>query len=285
MHDNWLNQAIEEIFNPIVGRSLTNRPTLKRLNITPTQFAQTNQINPYSKIFAYNDVNLQTLLNLVSNLSDFTKKSNRGSRTLLQLSGEASGITILSHSVEPPTLPTSHNKEASADVPIARTDQQYATDIHFLTNKIVGNQALAVPAPEACLEVLALVRTVNYTAANEPFPAETFDPSKHVFPPVLYFQPYDRSARTLNYTVTLGIKIECAELDGVTIPTPNHWDSLIDNNSRFRSGSIPVSQIFSSIPDPANPICISLRILHDEQHDPLGLSIIDMTRNTYQDFW
>lgn len=73
MHDNWLNQAIQEIFNPIVGRSLTNRPTLKRLNITPTHFAQANQINPYSMVFAYNEVNLQTLLNLVGNLSDFTK--------------------------------------------------------------------------------------------------------------------------------------------------------------------------------------------------------------------
>lgn len=148
MHDNWLNQAIEEIFNPIVGRSLTNRPTLKRLNIIPTTNAQANQINPYSLSFAYNDVNLQTLLNLASNLSDFTKKSNRGSH-----------------------------------------------------------------------------------------------------------------------------------IDGVTIPVPNQWDSLLDNNSRFRSGSIPVNQIYPPIPNQALPICISARVPHDEKHDPIGIAIVDMTRN------
>lgn len=278
-HDNWLNQAIEEIFNPIVGRSLTNRPTLKRLTLTPTIHAQNNQINPYSLIFAYNDTNLQTILNLINNLSDFTQKSNRGKRTLLQLSGEAAGITILSHSVEPPTLPTWHQLSNSAAPTDNRNDTQYAADINFLRPKVIGDGNLTVPTAEQCLEVLSLVRTANCTAANETFKTEIFDAHKHVTPPVLYFQPYDRSSSTLNYTVTLGIKIESAEFDGVAIPIPNQWDSLIDNNSRFRSGSIPCSQVYPSIPDAAIPIRINARVLHNERQDPLGLAIVDMTRN------
>lgn len=279
IHANWLNQAIEEIFNPIVGRALTNRPTLKKLNITSTFFNQANQINPYVLGLAYNEVNLQTLLNLIDNLSDFTYKQNKGTKTLLQLSGEAAGITIMSHSIEPPTLPTWHRFGTSEVIPDSRTDTQYAQDIRFMEDKVLGAGALNVPTEEQCNSALTLVRNLDCTAQNEPFPAETFDASRNVYPPVLYFQPYDRSASTLNYTVTLGIKIELAEFDAVVVPVPNSWDSLIDNNSRYRQGSIPVTQLYSAIPDPATPIIISRRFLHDNDHDPIGLAIVDMTRN------
>lgn len=278
-HDNWLNTAIEEIFNPIVGRALTNRPTLKKLTLTPTNYNQADQINPYSLSFAYNDLNLQTILNFIDSLSDFTKVSNRGTKTVLQLSGEAAGITILSHSVEPPTLPTWHALANSVQATIARTDAQYANDISFMMEKQLGDGDLAVPTEEQCLPVLALVREQDCTLVNEPFPAEVFNPSRNVQPPVMYFQPYDRSSSTLNYVVVLGLKIESAEFDGVTIPTPNQWDSLFDNNSRFRQGSVPVSQLYPAIPDAAHPIILTARFLHPEDNDPKGLAITDMTRN------
>lgn len=278
-HDNWLNTAVEEIFNPIVGRALTNRPTLKKLTVTPTAYNQADQINPYSYALAYSETNLQTLMHFIDNLSDFTKAAKRGTKTVLQLSAESSGITLLSHSLEPPTLPTWHAFDHGQVNPVHRTDAQYAEDIHFMRPKILGEGELAVPTPDECLPILALVMTADCTANNDPFPADTFDSNRNVRPPVHYFQPYDRSSSTLNYTVILGIKIESAELDAVAIPTPNQWDSLIDNNSRYRQGSVPVSQLYSTIPSQAHPIIISRRILHPDYEDPIGLAIVDMSRN------
>lgn len=142
--------------------------------------------------------------------------------------------------------------------------------------KTVANENLPVPTAAQCIATLALVQTTDCTIGNNPIPTATFDPHFNVYPPAPYFQPYDRSSSTLNYTVTLGIKIETGELDGVSIP--NVRDSLFDNKSRFRSGAIPVSQIYDCTFSSANPLILSDRVLHYEAQDPRGLAIVDSTR-------
>lgn len=161
---------------------------------------------------------------------------------------------------------------------IQRTDTQYAQDVYFMRPKTLANENLPVPTAAQCLPVLALAQATECTVDNNPIPTALFDPHFNVYPLALYFQPYDRSSSTLNYTVTLGIKIETGELDGVSLPTPNIRDSLFDNNSRFRSGSIPVSQIYDCYFTAANPLILSDRILHYEANDPRGLAIVDSTR-------
>lgn len=140
------------------------------------------------------------------------------------------------------------------------------------------NKALPVPTAAQCVTILALVQATPCTLQNNPIATATFDPRFNVYPPAMYFQPYDRSRSTLNYTVTLGIKIETGELDGVSIPVPNVRDSLYDNNSRYRSGAIPVSQIYDCTFSRAHPLILSERILHYEADDPRGLAIVDSTR-------
>lgn len=55
-----------------------------------------------------NGDNLAPLSAMMNNISKFLENAKLGSKTLLQISGDASGITCLSHSLEPPTLPTWH---------------------------------------------------------------------------------------------------------------------------------------------------------------------------------
>lgn len=249
MHVNWLNQAVEEIFNPVVGRALTNRPSLARIRTTPVVYAEVPAVNPYALLFGYSDDNTMPLTAMLENLSDFHRTSNSGKKTLLQLSGESTGITILSHSLEPPTLPTWHRLPACAGhAPNNRTHQQFADDINFMQTKAIGQAQLPIPNAGQCLAVLALVEREDCTAANDPFPALRFSNPENVYPPVLFFQPYNKSLSTLNYTVILGFKIESAEIDGVTLPVPNVRDSLIDNNSRYRQGSLPVSVVYPLYP-------------------------------------
>lgn len=278
-NNNWLNQAIEELFNPIIGRAITNRPSLARIRVQPLAFPDAQLVNPYVLSFNYSDTNVLAMIALIENISDFFKSSKLATKTLLQIGGEAAGITILSHSVEPPTLPTWHNLPASLTQPQTfRSDIQFAHDTHFMEQKIIGDADLHHPTAAQCNPLLALVVASNCTPDNETFPADTFQ-QQYTYPPVMYFQPYDRATSTLNYTITLGIKIESGELDGVTIPTPNVFDSLIDTNSRYLQGSIPVRQCYNCYFTENFPLVLSRRIPHDQMHDPKGLAIVDMTRN------
>lgn len=106
IHPNWINMAIEELFNPVVGRALTNRPSLAKIRVQPVNLGAIENCNPYSALFNMNADNLAALSAMVDNISKFTENAKLGSKTLLQISGDASGITCLSHSLEPPTLPT-----------------------------------------------------------------------------------------------------------------------------------------------------------------------------------
>lgn len=283
-HSNWINQAIEEIFNPVVGRALTNRPSLARIRINAPVIAQVEQVNPYAVLMGYSDANAPALSAMLSNISNYIKTANLGNKTLLQISGESSGITILSHSIEPPTLPTWHRLANAAADPTPRTDEQYAADIHFMRPKVIGNQNLPVPTAAQCLPVLALAQNSNCTADNEPCPADEFDPRYNVYPPVCFFQPFDRSPSVLNYTVILGLKIESAEIDAVAIPTINVRDSTIDNNSRYRQGSLPIGDTYMATFNEAHPLILTERVLHNDAEDPCGLAIFDMTRNVLPRF-
>lgn len=95
----------------------------------------------------------------------------------------------------------------------------------------------------------------------------------------MFFQPYDRAPSTINYTIALGLKIESGELDGVTVPTPNVINSLIDTNSHFLQGSKSARQCYNCYYTQADPLILTRRIQHDQLHDPKGLAFTDMTRN------
>lgn len=182
IHPNWINMAVEELFNPVVGRALTNRPSLAKIRVQPANLGAIAQCNPYSALFNMTGDNLAALSAMVDNISKFNEHAKLGSKTLLQLSGDASGITCLSHSLEAPTLPTWHKLPyASAhDDLVQRTDTEYAQDVYFMRPKTLANENLTVPTAAQCLPVLALVQATECTDANNPIPTASFDPHFNV---------------------------------------------------------------------------------------------------------
>lgn len=90
--------------------------------------------------------NLAPLSAMMDKISKFIESAKLCSKALLHIRGDASGISCLSHSLEPPTLPTWY---------------KMPTATH--------------PRP-------ALVQNVECTAANNPFPADEFDAHFNVYP-------------------------------------------------------------------------------------------------------
>lgn len=90
--------------------------------------------------------NLDDLSAMMDNISKFIESAKLGSKALLHIRGDASGISCLSQSLEPPTLPTWHKM------------------------------------PTTTHPRLALVQNVEWMAANNPFPADEFDAHFNVYP-------------------------------------------------------------------------------------------------------
>lgn len=58
-------------------------------------------------------------------------------------------------------------------------------------------------------------------------------PKIKLAPDVLWFQPFSRATGEFNHALVLGLKIELADIDAVSIPIPNPSLSLINRNSEY----------------------------------------------------
>lgn len=52
----------------------------------------------------------------------------------------------------------------------------------------------------------------------------------------------------INHSLTLGLKIECAEIDGVSIPIPKPFLTLVNQNSEYFQGTLPTTQLQATFP-------------------------------------
>lgn len=102
--------------------------------------------------------------------------------------------------------------------------------------------------PEGIPPDIYLVSNDAYDPSRPPFHYEIFNRHRHIYPDVFWFQPYSKNPSAINHTLTLGLLIESGDLDGVTIPIPNIWMSLTENNSMYFQGLIPSSYTRRYIP-------------------------------------
>jgi len=283
VHPNWLNTAFEAIFNPVIGRALARRPTFARIILEPYVENVALDFNPYIYALSATADNIGFITPFVGGISDVIKDVEPSSSTLGANIAKMSGITIMSHSIEPVTLPTWTPREIpDGDQPIDTVvnDRQYAQTHNYLVEPEDFDQRIPYPQDPATIRLgLYLVRDRPYDPRRSPLNYVLFDPRSHVRPDVLYFQPYDLAPSSLAFTVALGIKIEVAEIDGLTIPTENPNASLIENNSQIRQASLPVSRIRPILFDQDTAERIVDRVILDYVYQSIGLAFRNMARN------
>lgn len=96
IHSNWINKAVEELFDPVVGRTLTNRPSLAKIRVAAANLGPVLNCNPYSAIFNMTGDSLAPISAMMDNIYKFIESSKLGSKALLHICGDASGISCLS---------------------------------------------------------------------------------------------------------------------------------------------------------------------------------------------
>jgi hypothetical protein len=281
-HDNWVNQDFESFFNPLTGRTHTQRPTLSKLALTRPAYNSFEEFKTYEFFLLADEDNVHIMSNFVGSLSAVFQNVDPKAQKLGTIQASVSGSLMFNHSIEPPTLPTWTGIKPSKHSGNEISDRKFASNHSYL----VDSKAFtgAIPWVNNAVNFLQHLyrledkKSVQHTRSNK---RVIFDPALHVLPYVLYSQPYDVSPSSIALTIVAGIKIELAEVDGITIPVEHPESSLDDNNSQFHQSGIPLSQV-RPILDSADPNVNSIRILRrrleDRNRQARAIALRDMSR-------
>jgi hypothetical protein len=255
-HRNFVNQDFLSFFNPIVGRALAQRPTFARMSFNREDLSSSPNETIYHCLLLASDENLTLSNTVVTAISSYVQSDLKSPPQLGSVIATLSGTLLLSHSIEPPTVPTwtaatYTQNEAPDDV----SDKKFVEDHKFLLDPKAGSELELYPTDSETISTPQYhVRDTKFDAAKLAVKYVHFDGKLSIIPPVLYFQPYDVSPSSLGLTIAAGIKIETSEIAGFMVPIEMPETSLSDNNSLTEISAIAANSIhplFTS-PTPAN---------------------------------
>lgn len=250
-HDNWIRSSLEETLMPLFGYCLSERPTLIEIPIRPATFPQMNEINPYIYTLLGGVNNLSNIEQFVQSINRFYSEKDPSLPTLGSFYNKVSGMVPLTHSLEGPTLPTWHSFRTTnliCNRPKLLTDQLFVKLTLFCDGRESYSDTLQVPDTSLITKPLYQVEKKKFSPSKSPIHYQSFSKSTHVHQDVLWFQPYTRGTGMINHSLTLGLKIESAEIDGVSLPIPNPSLTLVNQNYEFFQGTLPLSTIQATFP-------------------------------------
>lgn len=75
----------------------------------------------------------------------------------------------------------------------------------------------------------------------------------------------------------LGLLIESRDIDAVSIPIPNIWMSLTENNFMYLQGTLPIENVLKFRPNSElnNRFRLCSRELNADEDQPIGMSFRD----------
>lgn len=83
IHPNWINMADEELFNPVVGRALSKRPSLAKIRVAAANLGPVLNCNPYATMFNMTGDNVAPLSAMMDNIPKFIVSAKIGSKALV----------------------------------------------------------------------------------------------------------------------------------------------------------------------------------------------------------
>lgn len=108
IHRNWLNLALEAFVNPVLSRSLLQRPTFARTLLEIQAFADIQNVIGYNYLFGYPEINTDILTAFLLDVGRFHSEELKVSQTLGSILKDGTGVTILTHSIDTLPIPTWH---------------------------------------------------------------------------------------------------------------------------------------------------------------------------------
>lgn len=242
IRNNWLNRALEGFINPVISRALLQRPTFAKTPCVLYTADQPQLVNGYQYLLEDPIGNEFILHAMLTDIERFLFDSTLNLPLLGTLLSKTSGLTIATHAIESPNLPTWHGlptinipaKEENIKFEL-QSDVAYATAIKFMNGAPSFTKTLKYSS-EDVEERLYLVEDEKFNPNTNPLTYLTFSKKNYQATPVLWFQPYDKSSQSIELSIPLGYRIVNSEIDGITIPVPNPSHDTTLNNPFYRQG-------------------------------------------------
>lgn len=276
-YENWFQSACISIFNPVVLRSLSQRPTFQRVSYTPHTTAPMN-INPYELNLNSSVDNVPLTVSFLESLSDLVKHDLSASFQLGGIFSTISGINIVTHAYSDVSLPTWHYKSLGSHT-VPKSAKEFASAISFMTLNIIDSKTkVSYPSDDSTItKFLYLVRNQDRNPKSDPDRIVRFSPRDHIYSPWRLFDPFDYLPSKFAFPIVCGLLIESNSLDGFSIPHPNLRSSLREDNSQILQSAVPLYGIRKATSHFADPT-VRRTITRDDKQK-VSLSFYDMARN------
>jgi len=276
-YENWFQSACIGIFNPVVLRSLSQRPTFQRLSYTAHD-THSDNMNPYTFFLNADSPNVSQTIQFLESFSDLAKSDLSATFQLGGIFPNVSGINIVTHAYSDYSLPTWHLQSLGKhDTP--KSPKEFATAIKFMTADFKDNKtALPYPADDTVInKMLYLISPSKYEWKKDPDLIVKFDPRIHVFNPWRLFDPYDYLPSKFAFPIVCGLLIETLSIDGFSVPHPNLRSSLREDNSQLLQSAVSLDDIRKATSHATHPV-IQRTVTRDDKQK-VSISLYDMARN------
>lgn len=253
---NWLYQAVNTLFSPVTGKSLTRRTNIEHVPAFPI-FMSSDQTthnsrqtsNMYIMFLNASSNNVKSTQKFISEFSNISKSIYGATFQLGAIPDDLAGVSIMTHGYSTFALPTWHTtpvtKTAAGhkSIPV----DTYATAIKFLQPlPYTKGVSLKYPADATKIEKLFyLIHDHTHAEKDEPSSDKviTFDEEVHVHPGTQWLQPYSQGDQAISYAVISGLLIESFEIDGSSVPLPQPEIGIRHANNQFMQGSLPLTNV------------------------------------------
>lgn len=215
-HRNWFCSALEAFINPVVTRALVQRPKFAKIKTVPISAPTSDEINGYHYLLGNPLQNDSPLTYFLSDLKRFYNDTVPSCAPLGIAFSKSAGLNIMTHSIEPICLPTSHKLDVIKTDDLEKSppsisilsDTEFAKKINFLVPGPTFSEKFPYPEDTKTF-VPALYRVTNqaYDKSTDPIQYISFNPRMHVAPYVLWLQPYNKSSQSIEISLTAGFKI------------------------------------------------------------------------------
>jgi hypothetical protein len=276
-YENWLQSACIGVFNPVVLRSLSQRPTFQRIPYT----AHTTSLkltNPYTFLLNADEYNISSSLSFIDSLSDLVRSDLNATSQLGGIFTLISGINIVTHAYSDYSLPTWHHKALGSHDTV-KSAADFAKVLQFMSANLVDKKTpiLFPTDPSTITQPLYLVDNKARNISSDPDNLVLFNTRMHVRNPWRLFDPYDYLPSKFAYPIVCGLLIETFEIDGFGIPHPNPRSSLREDNSQFLQSALRLDKIRIATSSIAHPV-VRRTVTRDDKQK-VHISLYDMARN------
>lgn len=298
IYENTIARMFRQLVTNHLNKPIRQRPVLRAISYTVyTTTHGIHNINPYWYLLGHSPQQCYELSICIDQISIFLGEKFSKSCQLYQVYEIQSGQAITNHYYVNQQLPTSHTLPTTPPYVSVLTDGDFASEIGYAQPRTQVPSELKVrltehddPSSGEKLKKIHLTKAAFLYTSDKPH--DDKDPDtiyKHddfesTHPNILLYSPWSTGVSSLARTITTGLLIESAEIDGFKVPQPNIASTLYSENAYFLSSAVPFTRCNTRYPNNINHMYLYNRSERMRDEHPVSVSMYDISEQRLPTF-